>query len=87
MVQSAFTTVKPRFQPQQSAHTSSAQKSSAPNTSTEETNILDFQNDPTSPFAAMLLFAQGKPPAFLPPEPKHRCRGWGGKSLVSDDDD
>lgn len=95
MTQSAFLSVKPRFQPAQNPNNTdnfsgnqidsmSSSEHSAQNASTS--GILDFQGDNTSPFSALLLFAQGKPPAFLPPEPATRCRGWGAKSLFSEDE-
>lgn len=58
-------------------------QTSASHTPTDTPN--DQTPTSTNPFGSMLGFLQGDKPAYLPPEPIKRQRGWGGKSILEDD--
>ena len=54
------------------------------NTTASSNNTPHASTKRQDPFASMLGFLQGQKPAYIPPEPIKRQRGWGGKSILEE---
>lgn len=63
---------------------SNAGKNAKKAASATQMNLRSAGARSPSALACMAQALSGQKPSFLPPEPLHRGRGWGGKSILDE---